>query len=178
MRRSRAVAHRLPMLKERVGLSATDTKGPCVRQVMCDVSASDATAYMFERHVTKHSPQSPQFNPRSPDKCRSFSVMIGLLFWNWTPFGGPFVYLMHYRTACVSFTHSWDVVHTYKVQFSNDSLVWKPCMNGTQEAVSDQFLFFLYKLLFCLHGSRLHIQGLSSSHWHPGQKVPLLLITR
>ncbi|CAN9514653.1 unnamed protein product [Ophioblennius macclurei] len=30
---------------------------------------------------------------------------------------------------------SWDVVHSYKVQFSNDSLVWKPCMNGTEEAV-------------------------------------------
>ncbi|XP_075904167.1 putative carboxypeptidase X1 [Nelusetta ayraudi] len=30
---------------------------------------------------------------------------------------------------------SWDVVHTYKVQFSNDSLVWKPCTNGTEEAV-------------------------------------------
>ncbi|KAM7000213.1 putative carboxypeptidase X1 isoform 1-T1 [Tautogolabrus adspersus] len=30
---------------------------------------------------------------------------------------------------------SWDVVYTYKVQFSNDSLVWKPCMNGTEEAV-------------------------------------------
>ncbi|KAM3612336.1 uncharacterized protein V6R79_007097 [Siganus canaliculatus] len=30
---------------------------------------------------------------------------------------------------------SWDVVHTYKVQFSNDSVVWKPCMNGTEEAV-------------------------------------------
>ncbi|XP_023265313.1 probable carboxypeptidase X1 [Seriola lalandi dorsalis] len=30
---------------------------------------------------------------------------------------------------------SWNVVHTYKVQFSNDSLVWKPCMNGTEEAV-------------------------------------------
>ncbi|KAM9795223.1 putative carboxypeptidase X1 [Neosynchiropus ocellatus] len=30
---------------------------------------------------------------------------------------------------------SWDVVHTYKVQFSNDSLVWKPSMNGTKEAV-------------------------------------------
>uniref|UniRef100_A0A3B4TTJ6 Carboxypeptidase X, M14 family member 1 n=1 Tax=Seriola dumerili TaxID=41447 RepID=A0A3B4TTJ6_SERDU len=29
----------------------------------------------------------------------------------------------------------WNVVHTYKVQFSNDSLVWKPCMNGTEEAV-------------------------------------------
>ncbi|XP_057197489.1 probable carboxypeptidase X1 [Triplophysa rosa] len=26
-------------------------------------------------------------------------------------------------------------VHTYKVQFSNDSLVWKPCMNGSEEAV-------------------------------------------
>ncbi|XP_041800783.1 probable carboxypeptidase X1 [Chelmon rostratus] len=30
---------------------------------------------------------------------------------------------------------SWDLVHTYKVQFSNDSLVWKPCLNGTEEAV-------------------------------------------
>ncbi|XP_071313710.1 probable carboxypeptidase X1 isoform X1 [Trachinotus anak] len=30
---------------------------------------------------------------------------------------------------------SWDLVHTYKVQFSNDSLVWKPCMNGTEEAI-------------------------------------------
>uniref|UniRef100_A0A3Q3LWC1 Probable carboxypeptidase X1 n=1 Tax=Mastacembelus armatus TaxID=205130 RepID=A0A3Q3LWC1_9TELE len=29
----------------------------------------------------------------------------------------------------------WDLVHTYKVQFSNDSLVWKPSMNGTEEAV-------------------------------------------
>ncbi|KAM6923521.1 putative carboxypeptidase X1 [Xenentodon cancila] len=30
---------------------------------------------------------------------------------------------------------SWDMVHTYKVQFSNDTLVWKPCMNGSKEAV-------------------------------------------
>ncbi|XP_042349029.1 probable carboxypeptidase X1 [Plectropomus leopardus] len=30
---------------------------------------------------------------------------------------------------------SWNVVHTYKVQFSNDSLAWTPCMNGTEEAV-------------------------------------------
>ncbi|XP_011617722.2 probable carboxypeptidase X1 [Takifugu rubripes] len=30
---------------------------------------------------------------------------------------------------------SWDVVHSYKVQLSNDSLVWKPCMNGTEEAI-------------------------------------------
>ncbi|XP_059201732.1 probable carboxypeptidase X1 isoform X1 [Centropristis striata] len=30
---------------------------------------------------------------------------------------------------------SWNVVYTYKVQFSNDTLVWKPCMNGTEEAV-------------------------------------------
>ncbi|XP_044062109.1 probable carboxypeptidase X1 [Siniperca chuatsi] len=30
---------------------------------------------------------------------------------------------------------SWNMVYTYKVQFSNDSLVWKPCMNGTEEAV-------------------------------------------
>ncbi|XP_062331809.1 probable carboxypeptidase X1 isoform X1 [Osmerus eperlanus] len=30
---------------------------------------------------------------------------------------------------------SWDLVHSYKVQFSNDTLTWKPCMNGTQEAV-------------------------------------------
>lgn len=35
------------------------------------------------------------------------------------------------------FVHSWDMVHTYKVQFSNDSLVWKPSMNGTEEAVSE-----------------------------------------
>lgn len=38
---------------------------------------------------------------------------------------------------CVACSGSWDVVHSYKVQFSNDSLVWKPCMNGTDEAVSD-----------------------------------------
>ncbi|XP_069025584.1 probable carboxypeptidase X1 [Embiotoca jacksoni] len=30
---------------------------------------------------------------------------------------------------------SWDVVHSYKVQLSNDTLVWKPCMNGSEEAV-------------------------------------------
>ncbi|KAK9518472.1 hypothetical protein VZT92_023778 [Zoarces viviparus] len=30
---------------------------------------------------------------------------------------------------------SWNVVHSYKVQFSNDSLVWRPSMNGTEEAV-------------------------------------------
>ncbi|XP_029367965.1 probable carboxypeptidase X1 isoform X2 [Echeneis naucrates] len=30
---------------------------------------------------------------------------------------------------------SWDLVHTYKVQFSNDSLLWKSCMNGTKEAI-------------------------------------------
>uniref|UniRef100_A0A3Q4MU38 Carboxypeptidase X (M14 family), member 1b n=1 Tax=Neolamprologus brichardi TaxID=32507 RepID=A0A3Q4MU38_NEOBR len=29
----------------------------------------------------------------------------------------------------------WDIVYTYKVQFSNDTLVWKPCMNGTEEAI-------------------------------------------
>ena len=40
-------------------------------------------------------------------------------------------------TTCVSLTNSWNVVHTYKVQFSNDSLVWKPSMNGTKEAVSE-----------------------------------------
>lgn len=28
-----------------------------------------------------------------------------------------------------------DWVRTYKVQFSNDSLVWQPCMNGSEEAV-------------------------------------------
>lgn len=38
--------------------------------------------------------------------------------------------------CCVVCSHSWDVVHTYKVQFSNDSLVWKSYMNGTEEAVS------------------------------------------
>ncbi|XP_047441500.1 probable carboxypeptidase X1 isoform X2 [Mugil cephalus] len=30
---------------------------------------------------------------------------------------------------------SWDLVYSYKVQFSNDTLVWKPCMNGSEEAV-------------------------------------------
>ncbi|XP_060758703.1 probable carboxypeptidase X1 [Neoarius graeffei] len=30
---------------------------------------------------------------------------------------------------------SWNWVETFKVQFSNDSIIWKPCMNGTQEAV-------------------------------------------
>ncbi|XP_036406873.1 probable carboxypeptidase X1 [Megalops cyprinoides] len=30
---------------------------------------------------------------------------------------------------------SWDWVETYKVQLSNDSLVWKPSMNGTVETV-------------------------------------------
>ncbi|KAM4586418.1 putative carboxypeptidase X1 [Fundulus diaphanus] len=30
---------------------------------------------------------------------------------------------------------SWDMVHTYKVQFSNDTLLWKPCMNGSKEAI-------------------------------------------
>ncbi|XP_035280903.1 probable carboxypeptidase X1 [Anguilla anguilla] len=30
---------------------------------------------------------------------------------------------------------SWDWVETYKVQLSNDSLAWKPIMNGTVEAV-------------------------------------------
>lgn len=39
--------------------------------------------------------------------------------------------------VCFLFTNSWDIVHTYKVQFSNDTLVWKPCMNGTEEAVSE-----------------------------------------
>ncbi|KAM7418161.1 hypothetical protein PAMA_017689 [Pampus argenteus] len=35
---------------------------------------------------------------------------------------------------------SWDVVHSYKVQFSNDSVVWKPCMNGTEEALTQVHL--------------------------------------
>ncbi|XP_023141458.2 probable carboxypeptidase X1 [Amphiprion ocellaris] len=30
---------------------------------------------------------------------------------------------------------SWDWVETYKVQLSNDSVSWKTCMNGTQEAI-------------------------------------------
>lgn len=30
---------------------------------------------------------------------------------------------------------SWDWVHTYKVQLSNDSVDWKPCMNGSKEAI-------------------------------------------
>ncbi|XP_070993793.1 probable carboxypeptidase X1 isoform X2 [Oncorhynchus clarkii lewisi] len=32
---------------------------------------------------------------------------------------------------------SWDFILTYKVQFSNDTLVWQPAMNGTKEAVFD-----------------------------------------
>lgn len=42
---------------------------------------------------------------------------------------------------------SWDVVHSYKVQFSNDTLVWRPSMNGSQEAVSGKPLL----IFFCLH---------------------------
>lgn len=34
------------------------------------------------------------------------------------------------------------MVQTYKVQFSNDTLLWKPCMNGSKEAVSEHLLFF------------------------------------
>ncbi|KAG1962390.1 probable carboxypeptidase X1 isoform X1 [Pimephales promelas] len=30
---------------------------------------------------------------------------------------------------------SWDYVETYKVQVSNDTIKWKPCMNGSEEAV-------------------------------------------
>ncbi|KAI3367110.1 hypothetical protein L3Q82_008175 [Scortum barcoo] len=30
---------------------------------------------------------------------------------------------------------SWDWVHTYKVQLSNDSVNWETCMNGTEEAI-------------------------------------------
>ncbi|XP_070835154.1 probable carboxypeptidase X1 [Chaetodon trifascialis] len=30
---------------------------------------------------------------------------------------------------------SWDWVHTYKVQLSNDSVDWETCMNGTEEAI-------------------------------------------
>ncbi|XP_047467287.1 probable carboxypeptidase X1 [Mugil cephalus] len=30
---------------------------------------------------------------------------------------------------------SWDWVETYKVQLSNDSVNWQPCMNGTEEAI-------------------------------------------
>lgn len=31
---------------------------------------------------------------------------------------------------------SWHWVTQYKVQLSNDSVMWQPCMNGSQEAVS------------------------------------------
>lgn len=34
---------------------------------------------------------------------------------------------------------SWDWVHTYKVQLSNDSVSWETCMNGTEEAVRATF---------------------------------------
>ncbi|KAM6961102.1 putative carboxypeptidase X1 [Aplochiton taeniatus] len=30
---------------------------------------------------------------------------------------------------------SWDWVHTYKVQLSNDSITWETCMNNTEEAI-------------------------------------------
>lgn len=40
--------------------------------------------------------------------------------------------------VCLCPLLSWDVVHSYKVQFSNDTLVWKPSMNGSQEAVSQE----------------------------------------
>uniref|UniRef100_A0A1A8AQK5 Carboxypeptidase X (M14 family), member 1 n=1 Tax=Nothobranchius furzeri TaxID=105023 RepID=A0A1A8AQK5_NOTFU len=30
---------------------------------------------------------------------------------------------------------SWNVVHTFKVQFSNDTLLWKSSMNGSEEAI-------------------------------------------
>lgn len=30
---------------------------------------------------------------------------------------------------------SWDYVETFKVQVSNDTIKWKPCMNGTEEVV-------------------------------------------
>ncbi|KAL0974182.1 hypothetical protein UPYG_G00216720 [Umbra pygmaea] len=30
---------------------------------------------------------------------------------------------------------SWNFVATYKVQFSNDTLIWKPAMNGSKEAI-------------------------------------------
>ncbi|KAK5896538.1 hypothetical protein CesoFtcFv8_009684 [Champsocephalus esox] len=33
---------------------------------------------------------------------------------------------------------SWNLVYSYKVQFSNDTLVWRPAANGTREAVSNQ----------------------------------------
>lgn len=59
---------------------------------------------------------------------------MGFIFW--TLLQGSSVFYIWYELN-VSCSHSWDVVHTYKVQFSNDSLVWKPCMNGTEEAVSE-----------------------------------------
>ena len=60
----------------------------------------------------------------------------------WTLLQGSSVFYIWYELN-VSCSHSWDVVHTYKVQFSNDSLVWKPCMNGTEEAVSEHSTFRL-----------------------------------
>lgn len=79
---------------------------------------------------------------------------MGVLFWTQALFA-RLLCVLHVKwhvgllTTCVLFTHSWNVVHTYKVQFSNDSLVWKPCMNGTEEAVSE------------------HIALLQHSNWTP-----------
>lgn len=92
-----------------------------------------------------------------------FSLMVGVLNG-----GSSDIYC---GTTCVLFTHSWDVVHTYKVQFSNDSLVWKPCMNGTKEAVSEHVLLLfqhsnstLIPLSSFVHVSRLHA-SLSTQVW-------------
>ncbi|KAJ4918847.1 hypothetical protein JOQ06_019554 [Pogonophryne albipinna] len=35
---------------------------------------------------------------------------------------------------------SWNLVYSYKVQFSNDTLVWRPAVNGTEEATLVQFV--------------------------------------
>lgn len=40
---------------------------------------------------------------------------------------------------------SWDWVHTYKVQLSNDSVNWQTCMNGTAEAVRAIFCIVRFK---------------------------------
>lgn len=45
----------------------------------------------------------------------------------------------------VGLHYSWDWVHTYKVQLSNDSVNWKTCMNGTNEAVRTTFCILWYE---------------------------------
>ncbi|XP_067374499.1 probable carboxypeptidase X1 isoform X1 [Channa argus] len=85
---------------------------------------------------------------------------------------------------------SWDMVHTYKVQFSNDSVLWKPCMNGTEEApmltlvlhdiikstsadaVADGCIVKLISsLTTCLHESWCHLTVSLTSRYLKGTRI-------